>query len=180
MKYSITLSGVLLLSSFVLGQQTPSNSLPDAPSKGGSRMDAVLMAAEASRPDFKFVNSSVPVEPALHVVLPKPVTAAPKEPRILDKKFIALIGVSSALTILDVELTASCLRSNRCVEANPLYGSNPTRARMYGISLPLMGSQTLISAWLRHRYPTSKMWLIPMLSGTAAHGVGAATGLANR
>lgn len=40
-------------------------------------------------------------------------------------------------TAMDFESTESCLKRKTCQEANPLLGKNPSRARMYGIGMPL-------------------------------------------
>jgi hypothetical protein len=50
-----------------------------------------------------------------------------------------LVGfaLNLAATVADIEGTQSCLRAHTCREANPLFGSNPSRARSYGIGIPL-------------------------------------------
>jgi hypothetical protein len=50
-----------------------------------------------------------------------------------------LVGfaLNLAATVADIEGTQSCLRAHTCTEANPLFGSNPSRARSYGIGIPL-------------------------------------------
>jgi len=49
-----------------------------------------------------------------------------------------LVGftLNLAATVADIEGTQACLRRHTCTEANPLFGSNPSRARSYGIGIP--------------------------------------------
>ena len=42
-----------------------------------------------------------------------------------------------ASTIADIEGTQACLHAHTCKEGNPLFGANPSRARAYGIGIPL-------------------------------------------
>ena len=46
-------------------------------------------------------------------------------------------ALNLAATVADIEGTQSCLRAHTCREANPLFGSDPSRARAYGIGIPL-------------------------------------------
>ena len=50
-----------------------------------------------------------------------------------------LVGfaLNLAATVADIEGTQSCLHAHTCTEANPLFGSDPSRARSYGIGIPL-------------------------------------------
>jgi hypothetical protein len=50
-----------------------------------------------------------------------------------------LVGfaLNLAATVADIEGTQACLRAHTCREGNPLFGSNPSRARSYGIGIPL-------------------------------------------
>lgn len=57
-------------------------------------------------------------------------------PRIADKKFWTLTAVQFGADIFDIETTQAGLR-NGGAEVNPLFGSRPSRAKMYGISFPL-------------------------------------------
>jgi len=59
--------------------------------------------------------------------------------RIFDKKFWLVTAAVVGTTILDVETTARCIKAHTCGERNPLFGQNPTRAKMYGIKAPLAG-----------------------------------------
>jgi hypothetical protein len=111
-----------------------------------------------------------------------PVTTTPlaREQKVadktVDKKFVLLFGMTAVLTVTDIELTQHCLRAKTCQEANFLYGSNPTRARMYGINVPLLSTQMMFSAWLKRRHPERNQWMIAPIVGSIAHGVGSISG----
>jgi hypothetical protein len=42
-----------------------------------------------------------------------------------------------AAAVADAEGTQACLHAHACREANPIFGSNPSRARAYGTAMPL-------------------------------------------
>ncbi len=50
-----------------------------------------------------------------------------------------LVGyaLNVAATVADIEGTQACLRAHTCRESNPLFGSNPSRARSYGTGIPI-------------------------------------------
>ena len=53
--------------------------------------------------------------------------------RVLDRKFFLLAGVATAATMLDVTTTSRCMsRYVDCQEGNPLLGSHPSTAKLYG------------------------------------------------
>jgi hypothetical protein len=94
------------------------------------------------------------------------------KPKIFDRKFLLVAGISTAATLLDITTTSNCIfRYSNCQEANPLLGSHPSRAKIYGVNLSLLAGEMAASAWLRHRTPHTKTWLIPPLIGTAGHGL---------
>ncbi len=66
-----------------------------------------------------------------------------KKRRVFDKKFFLATTAVIGATLLDVETTARCFRSKTCAEANPIYGSHPSRAKLYGIK----GSFAAFSIW---------------------------------
>jgi len=102
--------------------------------------------------------------------------APPQAPpvRIFDHKFKTLAALAIVTTAADLELTARC---RHCREANPLYGSNPSRVRLYGIGAPLLFGEIMVSRTLRKRSPGGKLWMMPTLSVSAAHMAGVATNL---
>jgi hypothetical protein len=134
----------------------------------GSSVTPNLLARSA------FPGSSFMPEPIeLAPVMTSPV---PKEHKVVDRKFLTLFGMTTALTVTDIELTQRCLKAGTCHEANFLYGNDPTRARMYGINIPVLGAQALVSAWLKRRQPERKEWMISPIADSIAHGIGSITG----
>jgi hypothetical protein len=66
----------------------------------------------------------------------------------LDRKFILFSVFSTAATIADVETTARGIESNpNATELDPLFGKHPTRARLYGISIP---TNSFLIYWSYH------------------------------
>jgi hypothetical protein len=104
-------------------------------------------------------------------------TPSRRSPKTWDTSFFLLSGVATALTVADMELTARCTARQTCSEVNPLYGTNPTRARLYGISLPMLGGQLFLAQWLKHRHPGRKVWMMPLIANSASHAVGTATAI---
>jgi hypothetical protein len=64
-----------------------------------------------------------------------------------------LIGfsINLAATVLDIEGTQACLHANTCQEANPVFGSKPSRARAYGTALPWLLGNYAADALLKKR-----------------------------
>ena len=108
-------------------------------------------------------------------------TVAPNretKPRIFDRKFLLLAGIATTATVLDVATTSHCISTySQCQEGNPLVGSNPSTARLYGISLSILGAQMLASAWLRREMPHRKLWMAPPIVASVGHGIAAALNL---
>jgi hypothetical protein len=97
------------------------------------------------------------------------------QPKILDRKFLVLAGIATAATVLDLATTSHCMSTYaNCQEGNPLLGSHPSQAKLYGVSFSLLAGQLFASAWLRHRTPDGKMWMVPPIFATAGHGLAAA------
>jgi hypothetical protein len=106
---------------------------------------------------------------------------SPARPRTFDRTFALLATVSAAMMVADVELTANCVKTvANCREANPLFGSDPSRARLYGVNVPIYAGEVLLSQILRRKFPERKSWMRPFLSLTGAHGVGVVSGLRAR
>ena len=92
--------------------------------------------------------------------------------------------VSGGMTILDAENSLYALHKPGTSEANGIFGSHPSRAKYYGIMLPVAGlgdilsykykreDDALKSAGMQgHKY--SKWWIIQAMN-TGAHVVGVA------
>jgi len=97
------------------------------------------------------------------------------KPKILDRKFLALAGIATAATILDLATTSHCMATYaNCQEGNPLLGSHPSQAKLYGVSFSMLAGQLLASAWMHRQMPNRKSWMVPLIAATAGHGLAAA------
>jgi len=112
---------------------------------------------------------SHPFQPALG-----PTTAKEPRARLFDRRFLPLAGVATAATVLDVATTSHCMsRYADCQEGNPLLGSHPSQAKLYGVSFSMLGGQLLASAWMRRRTPDGKLWMAPPIIASVGHGLAA-------
>ena len=103
------------------------------------------------------------------------ITPAKREAtRVFDRKFFLLAGVAAAATMLDVTTTSRCMsRYADCQEGNPLLGSHPSTAKLYGVSFSMLSGQLLASAWMRRKMPNGKLWMAPTIIAGAGHGLAA-------
>jgi hypothetical protein len=103
----------------------------------------------------------------------------PKYAHAADRRFWIFTAIHASLMVSDAELTYHCVTSYplTCREANPILGPHPGRGRLYGIGLASVGAETLISFALKRHHPTGKMWLLPPIVGSVAHGIGTAVGI---
>ena len=95
-------------------------------------------------------------------------------PKIFDRKFFVLAGIATAATMLDVTTTTHCMSKYAgCQEGNPLLGSHPSPAKLYGVSFSMLGGQLLASAWMRRKAPKGNLWMVPPIIASAGHGLAA-------
>lgn len=154
---SLVICAVLLLAIAAFAAEHP-----DAPSATRSNL------ARASQPMPAFaVNSFDPAEWA-EIAVP----AKPKK-KVLDKKFYALTGIATAITVMDFEMTQHCLGNHSCVEADPLMPSS--RAGMYASSIPVNAALYYWSYRLKAK--GSKIWWLPTVGAIASHAVGVGTNI---
>jgi len=114
---------------------------------------------------------------AIEFVNPTP--AVPRKavsPRVVDRTFLLLYSVDAALTVTDIELTQHSLSAGSVYESNIVYGLRPTRGRMYGINMPLLWAEMAISGWIKHKRPTSVLWMLAPVTGSFSHGIGIVSG----
>jgi hypothetical protein len=100
--------------------------------------------------------------------------SSPKKsnPKILDRKFLLLAGMATAATVLDVATTSHCMSTYaNCQEGNPLLGSHPSQAKIYGVSFSMLAGQVAASAWIRRKMPDRNLWMVPTIVATAGHGL---------
>jgi len=126
-------------------------------------------------------NSLTPTGFETQVAIARPtqqaasITPAKRETtRVFDRKFFLLAGVAAAATMSDVTTTSRCMsRYADCQEGNPLLGSHPSTAKLYGVSFSMLSGQLLASAWMRRKMPNGKLWMAPTIIAGAGHGVAA-------
>jgi|HubBroStandDraft_5_1064220.scaffolds.fasta_scaffold86863_1 hypothetical protein len=57
---------------------------------------------------------------------------------VRDPAMLFSLALNLAATVADAEGTQACLRAHTCKEGNPIFGSDPSRARAYGTAVPLV------------------------------------------
>jgi hypothetical protein len=90
-------------------------------------------------------------------------------PRTLDRKFILLQTLSAAALVADVETTMRDLGGQRASELNPLFGQHPTRARLYGINVPLNVLSFYVSYHFKKTEPSRSLWKVGPALSLAVH-----------
>ena len=155
---SLAICAMLLLSVAVLAED------PDAPS--ATRINALQKSAALNTSALASFDAKEWAE--MVVVAPPPV-----KKKVVDKKFLALTGIATALTVADFEMTQHCLGNHSCVEADPLMPSS--RAGMYGSSAPVNAALYYWSYRLKAK--GSRIWWLPTVAAIASHAVGVGTNI---
>jgi hypothetical protein len=131
---------------------------------------ALPMAAQDSSSPAGFENKAATAAPRQHVFVYA--SSDPAKPKILDRKFLLLSGIAAGATVFDVVTTSHCMSAYAgCQEGNPLLGSHPSSAKLYGVSFSMLAGQMLASAWIRHKMPNRSLWIVPPIVATAGHGL---------
>jgi hypothetical protein len=65
---------------------------------------------------------------------------------------LAATAFALAAGIYDAHTTTSVLAAGG-VELNPIYGSHPSAARLYGTNIGVVAAPFVLSEWWRHRHP---------------------------
>lgn len=98
--------------------------------------------------------------------------------RTADRKFWISMGVSTGLMLTDVGLTNSCVQANRCRELNPLLGSRPSTARIFGVALGLRAFTAVLTYKMKEgRHPR---WWLPNAIMSVVHGAAVVSTVAQR
>lgn len=93
--------------------------------------------------------------------------------KVMDKKFLALTGIATALTVMDFEMTQHCLGNHTCRESDPLMPSS--RAGMYASSAPVNAGLYYWSYRLKKK--GKSYWWVPTAAAIASHAVGVGTNI---
>jgi hypothetical protein len=86
---------------------------------------------------------------------------------------LAATGVGLAAGMYDAHTTTSVLAAGG-FETNPLYGSHPSAARLYGTNIGAVMAPFLVAEWWRHRHPDAtaaigKAGFVTSLIGAGVH-----------
>ena len=131
--------------------------LPDSPS-------ALKQHKESNALDAANLHTLGGAPPAL-AIMPQPPA---KHANVVDRKFILFTVFQFAASIADVESTQYGL-SHGAAEGNPLFGSRPSRAKLYSIALPVSAGVSFWSYRLKKAAPHSGYWMIPSLVTGTTH-----------
>ncbi len=157
---------------FACALSTAAAELPDAPSSG--RLQPASVTTTAPR-DSSILTTSDPAEWAMATpaIMPVEATAPAKQAKVFDKKFGFLVGLGTALTIADYEMTQHCLAARTCVETDPLLPHS--RAGMYGTNMPL--NAALFYWGYKRKAAGKKLWWLPPLFVIGSHTAGVITNI---
>ncbi len=102
-----------------------------------------------------------------------PASRAQDKPK-LGAGFYLLNGLNIGMTALDIGLSQHCIAQHRCTEANTLLPSS------LAARISLIAAFTALGTYVSHRMKVrrNQLWWVPPFSGTVAHSVGVASGLA--
>lgn len=150
---------VTFLSVLAAAQQQPGTLAASQPSSlPQARFDRV---ASQTAPSFRIA----PINFEIVSPVPPSRTEAFKTP-----SYLLLLAAASAATVADCEYTKALLSNSNGHEINPLFGPRPTRARLYGVSLPILGVNAFLSA--RSKRAGSRWWPLGLGLVTASHSTG--------
>jgi hypothetical protein len=81
--------------------------------------------------------------------------------RTLDRQFLLLHTLSAVALVADLESTVRSLQGQtKAAELNPLFGAHPTRARLYGVAVPLNALSFYLSYRYKKREPGRGLWKV--------------------
>jgi hypothetical protein len=90
--------------------------------------------------------------------------------RTMDRQFILLNALSTVALVADVEATIHAVGGEtKANEVNPVFGAHPTRARLYGITLPLNALSFYLSYHAKKTMPKRRIWEIGPGLSIAVH-----------
>ncbi len=144
----LILAGILCVPAFLLGQV-----LPDAPSSIRTGSPPATISA-----------------PRLSGCRPGFCTTPQHSVWTMQNKISETL--KWAALIADIETTAHALEAG-CREANPMFGDHPSRAKMYGVMVPVTALHSFVGYRLAKHNPKSKFWKVGNFIGAGGHGVAA-------
>ncbi len=110
-------------------------------------------------------NSADPTPNVSETSLVSPALASERDTyrsgRTLDRKFILLHALSTVALVADLETTVRSFEGQaKATEVNPLFGAHPTRARLYGIAVPLNALSFYLSYHYKKVEPGRSIWKV--------------------
>lgn len=128
-----------------LASAQPLASLPEAPS---------AIAATLNDGD------STPIPRVSNLESPVPESRDESHRRTVDRNFILLHTFSAVAMVADLETTVYRVSGQHASEMNPLFGAYPSRARLYGIAVPLNILFLYVSYHSKKSEPNGKLWAL--------------------
>lgn len=99
---------------------------------------------------------------SFHLVSKNPETV-PARPH-LGKVYWIGWGLAGAFSVASIEMTSHCERQPGCSEANPIFGSKPTRLELYAPRAAVMAAGMLLCRHWRRRNPEDNTSTIAVLA----------------
>jgi hypothetical protein len=144
---------------------TTSSDLPEAPGASGGGPNSADGTRDLS--GTRFVPPTPPVG-----------RNTTRSWHTLDTKFILLQTLSTVALLLDLETTAQAFEQQpKATELNPLFGAHPTRARLYGIAVPLSAFSFYLSYHYKKMEPSRSVWKVAPGLSIAIHTAAAINNL---
>jgi hypothetical protein len=140
---------------------TVSSDLPDAPSAGSRSSEG-----EGESGGTRFAPPALTVGKDTEARF-----------RTVDRRFILLHALSTLALVADVETTVRDLQGQKANEVNPLFGAHPTRARLYGVGVPLNVFSFYLSYHYKKADPSRSLWKIGPGLSIAVHTAAAINNL---
>jgi hypothetical protein len=114
----------------------------------------------------EFVAQATAESPKMHYWV-----ATEANPAGWNRARLVATGVALAAGIYDAHTTTNVLAAGG-IEQNPLYGSHPSAARLYGTNIGAVMGPFILAEWWRHRHPEAAATLDKAGFATALIGAG--------
>lgn len=133
----------------------------------------LLLPAAAQLPPARQAQAPAAAQTPLPVA-PKALLPAAHEAKTSDRTFLVLTIANATASSFDAWSSSRNLALTGYREANPILGAHPGNLRLTATAGATFASTTLISWWLKKRYPREAYWLAPPIVGALVHCVAGA------
>jgi hypothetical protein len=159
----------LICVAFILGITPPFHAQVEGIVANDSHLIDAPIPAEA---DSSHIRSSCcgVIQPHLLGLAPARLVSR----HVIDRTFILLSGLFVGTVVADAESTKFAL-DHGGRELNPIFGAHPSRARMYGTTMPIAAWVIYWAYGAKKHAPRYKAWMFPPLFGAVVHGGAAAS-----